>query len=107
MLSGSISFTHVEDVSRAEIFVAENESASGRYICCAINTSLPELAEFLSKRYPQYNVPTNFTDVSKKARLSLSSTKLIREGFKFEKKDLGTIYEDSIEYVKTAGLLPN
>ncbi|ONK61100.1 uncharacterized protein A4U43_C08F26250 [Asparagus officinalis] len=107
MLSGSISFTHVEDVSRAEIFVAENESAFGRYICCAINTSLPELAEFLSKRYPQYNVPTNFTDVPKKARLSLSSAKLIREGFKFEKKDLGTIYEDSVEYVKTAGLLPN
>ena len=58
VLSGSISFAHVEDVSRAEIFIAETESASGRYICCAANTSLPELAEFPAKRYPQYKIPT-------------------------------------------------
>lgn len=57
MLSGSISISHVEDVCRAQIFVAEKESASGRYICCAVNTSVPELAKFLKKRYPQYNVP--------------------------------------------------
>ncbi|CAK9135458.1 unnamed protein product [Ilex paraguariensis] len=37
MLSGSISISHVEDVCRAHIFVAEKESASGRYICCAVN----------------------------------------------------------------------
>lgn len=57
-LSGSISITHVEDICRAHIFVAEKESTSGRYICCAHNTSVPELAKFLSKRYPQYKVPT-------------------------------------------------
>nr|QWT94745.1 anthocyanidin reductase [Zanthoxylum bungeanum] len=58
MLSGSISISHVEDVCRAHIFLAEKESASGRYICCAVNTSVPELAKFLNKRYPEYNVPT-------------------------------------------------
>lgn len=58
MLSGSISITHVEDVCRAHIFVAEKESASGRYICAAVNTSAPELAKFLSKRYPQFKIPT-------------------------------------------------
>lgn len=58
MLSGSISISHVEDVCRAHIFVAEKESASGRYNCCAINTSVPELAKFLKNRYPQYNIPT-------------------------------------------------
>jgi len=57
-LSGSISITHVEDICRAHIFVAENESASGRYIVSAHNTSVPELAKFLNKRYPQYKVPT-------------------------------------------------
>ncbi|KAM7500897.1 hypothetical protein LguiA_025311 [Lonicera macranthoides] len=57
MLSGSISISHVEDVCRAQMLVAEKESASGRYICCAVNTSVPELAKFLEKRYPQYNVP--------------------------------------------------
>jgi nucleoside-diphosphate-sugar epimerase len=60
MISGSISLVHVEDICRAHIFVAENPAASGRYICCAVNTSLVELAQFLSKRYPQYNVPTEY-----------------------------------------------
>lgn len=57
-VSGSVSITHVEDTCRAHIFVAENESASGRYICCAVNTSLPELSTFLAKRFPEYKVPT-------------------------------------------------
>ena len=52
MQTGFISLTHVEDVCRAHIFLAEKESASGRYICCAVNTSVPELAKFLNKRYP-------------------------------------------------------
>lgn len=56
--SGLISLTHIEDACRAHIFVAEKESASGRYNCSAFNTSLRELAEFLKKRYPQYNVQT-------------------------------------------------
>jgi len=58
LLSGSISITHVEDICRAHIFVAEKESASGRYIVCAHNTSVPELAKFLSERYPRYEIPT-------------------------------------------------
>lgn len=58
MLSGSISITHVEDVCRAHVFLAEKESASGRYICSAVNTSVPELAKFLNKRYPDFKVPT-------------------------------------------------
>ncbi|CAN1222179.1 Anthocyanidin reductase ((2S)-flavan-3-ol-forming) [Linum grandiflorum] len=49
-----ISITHVEDVCRAHLFVAEKESASGRFICCAANTSVAELAKFLNLRYPQY-----------------------------------------------------
>lgn len=65
MLSGSISITHVEDVCRAHIFVAEKPSAYGRYICCAANTSVPELALFLSKRYPQYKVPTEYGNLLK------------------------------------------
>ncbi|XP_043697170.1 anthocyanidin reductase ((2S)-flavan-3-ol-forming)-like isoform X2 [Telopea speciosissima] len=58
MLSGSISITHVEDVVHAHVFLAEKESASGRYICCCVNNCVPELAKFLNKRYPQYKVPT-------------------------------------------------
>ncbi|CAN6546614.1 unnamed protein product [Malus baccata var. baccata] len=106
MLSGSISISHVEDVCRAHIFLAEKESASGRYICCAANTSVPELAQFLNKRYPQYKVPTEFGDFPSKAKLIISSEKLIKEGFDF-KYGIEEIYDQTVEYFKAKGLLQN
>lgn len=106
MLSGSVSIAHVEDVCRAHIFVAEKESASGRYICCAANTSVPELAKFLSKRYPQYKVPTDFGDFPPKSKLIISSEKLVKEGFSF-KYGIEEIYDESVEYFKAKGLLQN
>jgi len=106
MLSGSISLTHVEDVCRAHIFLAEKESASGRYICCAANTSVPKLAKFLNKRYPQYNVPTDFGEFPSKTKLILSSEKLIKEGFNL-KYGIEDIYDQSVVYFKEKGLLQN
>ncbi len=106
MVSGSVSIAHVEDVCRAHIFVAEKESASGRYICCAANTSVPELAKFLSNRYPQYKVPTDFGDFPSKAKIILSSEKLVKEGFSF-KYGIEEIYDESVEYFKAKGLLQN
>lgn len=58
ILSGSISLTHVEDVCRAHVFIAEKKSASGRYICCAVNSSFFELAKFLNERFSMYEIPT-------------------------------------------------
>lgn len=104
ILSGSISITHVEDICRAHIFVAEKESASGRYICCAHNTSVPELAKFLSKRYSQYKVPTEFDDCSSKPKLIISSEKLIKEGFSF-KHGIAETFDQTLEYLKTQGAL--
>ncbi|KAJ7946856.1 Anthocyanidin reductase [Quillaja saponaria] len=106
MLSGSISIAHVEDVCRAHIFLAEKESASGRYICCAVNTSVPELAKFLKKRYPQYNIPTEFGDFPSKSKLIISSEKLIKEGFSF-KFGIEEIYDQTVEYIKAKGILKN
>lgn len=104
MLSGSISISHVEDVCRAHVFLAEKESASGRYICCAVNTSVPELAKFLSNKYPDYKVPTDFGDFPSKAKLVMSSEKLTKEGFSF-KYGIEEIYEETVEYLKNKGLL--
>lgn len=106
MLSGSISVTHVEDVCRAHIFVAEKESATGRYICCGVNTSVPELANFLGKRYPQYQVPTEFGDFPSKPKLVLSSDKLVKEGFSF-KYGIEEIYDQTVEYLKANNVLKN
>ncbi|KAK7400442.1 hypothetical protein VNO78_11650 [Psophocarpus tetragonolobus] len=106
LLSGSISITHVEDICRAQIFLAEKESASGRYICCAHNTSVPELAKFLNKRYPQYKSPTEFDDCPSKAKLIISSEKLVKEGFSF-KYGIEEIYDQTVEYLKSKGALKN
>ncbi|KAJ3693645.1 hypothetical protein LUZ60_009125 [Juncus effusus] len=107
MISGSISLTHVEDICRAQIFIAENPDASGRYICCSVNISLLELADFLSNRYPQYNVVKEFGDFPEKAKLSLSSEKLKWEGFEFKYKQIEEIYDDVVEYGKSKGILKN
>ncbi|ERM99847.1 hypothetical protein AMTRI_Chr02g216580 [Amborella trichopoda] len=105
MLSGSISLVHVDDVCSAQIFLAEKESvAPERYICCPINTSVVELATFLSKKYPQFKVPTDFGDFPTKARLVISSKKLVGAGFNF-KYGIEEIYDESIEYFRSVGLL--
>ncbi|KAJ8437874.1 hypothetical protein Cgig2_031390 [Carnegiea gigantea] len=105
-LSGSISISHVEDVCRAHIFLAETESASGRYICCAVNTSVPELAQFLSKRYPECNISTDFGEVPSKPKSMMSSEKLVKEGFEFN-YGIEEIYDETMAYLKSKGLMKN
>ncbi|XP_058072921.1 anthocyanidin reductase ((2S)-flavan-3-ol-forming)-like [Magnolia sinica] len=106
LMSGSISLVHVEDVCRAHIFVAENESASGRYICCAANTCVPELAKFLSKRYPSYNVLTDFGDCPANLKSIFSSEKLIKARFSYNYR-MEEMYDESVEYLRAVGLLAN
>ncbi|KAM0937063.1 putative anthocyanidin reductase ((2R,3R)-flavan-3-ol-forming) [Dioscorea sansibarensis] len=107
MTSGSISAVHLEDTARAHIFLAENDKASGRYICNAVNTSAAELASFLNKQYPQYKVFNDVVDSPGPAKLSLSSEKLIQAGFEFNYKSLEEIIDSVIEYGKSKGILSN
>lgn len=94
----------MDDLCSAHIFLMENPSANGRYICCAINTSVPHLAHYLSKRYPQYNVPIQFEDVPETLKVNISSKKLVESGFSF-KFGIDQIYDDAVEHGKTKGLL--
>ncbi|KAK3141424.1 hypothetical protein QOZ80_4BG0333720 [Eleusine coracana subsp. coracana] len=106
---GGVQVVDLDDLCRAQLFVAETETASGRYVCCGFNTTVVEMARFLARNYPHYNV-TNTDDGSghllEKPRVCLSSTKLVREGFEFKVKTLDDTYDGLIKYGKTLGILP-
>ncbi|XP_062184259.1 anthocyanidin reductase ((2S)-flavan-3-ol-forming)-like isoform X1 [Phragmites australis] len=109
--SGSVQLVHIEDLCRAELFIAEEEAAAGRYICCSLNTTVVELARFLAQKYPQYNVQTNLLSTDdqllEKPRVLLSSAKLVREGFEFKHNTLDEMYDNVVEYGKALRILPN
>ena len=58
-VSGSVPLVHIDDLCRAELFVAEEAAAAGRYNCCSHSTTVVDLARFLTQKYPQYDVKRN------------------------------------------------
>ncbi|XP_078437292.1 NAD(P)-binding Rossmann-fold superfamily protein [Wolffia australiana] len=105
-VSGSISVVHLEDVCRAQLFLAEAPAAKGRYIVSAVDSGLWALSAFLSSRYPQHKITTSLSDVPERPRVRFSTGKLRKEGFKFKHEKLEDFYDLAVEMGHVAGLLP-
>ncbi|CAL5029818.1 unnamed protein product [Urochloa decumbens] len=84
--SGVVALVHVDDLCRAEVFVAEERRTRRQY---TVNTSLLT------------------GDLLEKLRVRLSSAMLVREGFEYKYKTLDGMYDDMIDYGKALGILPN
>ncbi|WVZ87285.1 hypothetical protein U9M48_033946 [Paspalum notatum var. saurae] len=113
---GAVPIVDLHDLCRAEVLLAETETASGRYICCSFNTTILEIARFLADKYPQYiDVDMDMKKkllllsgdegLLEKPRVRLSSAKLVKEGFQFKYNTLHEVYEDTVEYGKALGIL--
>ncbi|XP_058217225.1 dihydroflavonol 4-reductase-like [Rhododendron vialii] len=76
---------HLDDVCNAHIYLFEHPEAEGRYICSSHCFTILDLAKLLSRRYPEYNIPTKFEGVDESLKpVSCSSKKLVDLGFKFK-----------------------
>ncbi|XP_066343937.1 anthocyanidin reductase ((2S)-flavan-3-ol-forming)-like [Miscanthus floridulus] len=126
--SGEVQLVHVDDLCRAELFLAEAAAANGRYICSSLNPALVELArenKFVGNGNgrPQFravDILYMFAGVSssdflhficsdddeERPRVSVSSEKLVREGFQYRHNTLDEIYDNVVEYGKALGILP-
>ena len=57
-LLAKIPMVHIDDVASAYIFLLEHPQAKGRYICSSLDITIEKLSEFLSAKYPEYQIPT-------------------------------------------------
>ncbi|CAN1283894.1 Bifunctional dihydroflavonol 4-reductase/flavanone 4-reductase [Linum perenne] len=101
-------FVHLDDLCNAHIFLFEHPDAKGRYICNIDDINIYELAEFLTHKYPEYNIPTKFEGIEEREKLKkvkFSSEKLKKLGFEY-KYGLEDMYKGALESCKEKGLLP-
>ncbi|XP_021833958.1 vestitone reductase-like [Prunus avium] len=92
------SVVHVDDVARAHIFLFEHHEAKGRYNCSADVITIVQIAELISAKYPEAQIPSadDLSRVEGPKLSSLSSKKLLDSGFKF-KYGVDEMFSDAIQ----------
>ena len=53
-------FVHIDDLASAHIFLMECPQATRRYICSSADTTIHTLSKFLSNRFPEFPIPTEW-----------------------------------------------
>ncbi|WRX10691.1 NAD-dependent epimerase/dehydratase - like 8 [Theobroma cacao] len=81
----NVEMVHVDDLSRAFIFLLEHPEAKGRYNCSSDRVTIQKIVEILSANYPEFTLPTadSLAEIEGTKMPSLSSKKLLDSGFKF------------------------
>ncbi|KAK7340108.1 hypothetical protein VNO77_20802 [Canavalia gladiata] len=97
---------HVDDVARAHIFLLEHPNPKGRYNCSPFTVPIEEIAQLLSTKYPQYQIPTQeeLKEIKGAKLPHLTSKKLVDAGFEF-KYSIEEMFQDAIECCKEKGYL--
>ncbi|XP_068314246.1 vestitone reductase-like [Pyrus communis] len=97
----NIPLVHVDDVASAHIFLLEHHDAKGRYNCSSHVINLVQMAEFLSAKYPEFQIPSvsYLREVKGEKTPGLSSKKLLDSGFRF-KYGVDEILSDAIQCCK-------
>ncbi|WJX15746.1 alcohol dehydrogenase (NADP(+)) [Trifolium repens] len=99
-------FVHLDDLCEAHIFLFEHLEVEGRYICCACEANIHDIAKLINAKYPEYNVPTKFKNIPDQLELVRFSSKKIKDlGFEF-KYSLEDMYTEAIDTCKVKGFLP-
>ncbi|CAI0458811.1 unnamed protein product [Linum tenue] len=96
-----VSMVHVDDVARAYVFLLENPTAEGRYICSSSRLTMDQ-RDKLSAKYPDLAVPAmkSLKDIKGLKVPKISSRKLLDAGFEFE-YGLDDMFDAAIKCCKT------
>ncbi|EFH39247.1 dihydroflavonol reductase [Arabidopsis lyrata subsp. lyrata] len=99
-------YVHLDDLCNSHIFLYEQETAKGRYICSSHDATILTISKLLRQKYPEYNVPSTYEGVDENLKsIEFSSKKLTDMGFNF-KYSLEEMFIESIETCRQKGFLP-
>ncbi|KAI3939982.1 hypothetical protein MKW98_029758 [Papaver atlanticum] len=105
LLSTINNAVHIDDAASAHIFLFECSNAKGRYICSSADITIHDIAEFMSAKYPELQLPTELLmEIEEEKPIHLSSDKLLSCGFRL-KYNLEDMYTDAIQCCKDMGFL--
>ncbi|KAI9079976.1 hypothetical protein K1719_038041 [Acacia pycnantha] len=101
-----VHMVHVDDVARAHIFLLEHPNPKGRYNCSPFIVTIEEMAQLLSVKYPEFQIPSkeSLEDIKGYKLPELCSKKLMDAGFEF-KYGLEQMFDDAIQCCKEKGYL--